>query len=145
MGTEVAALGCTFKYETTPSGSVTLVATAVPPVGKTTSGGKGLYKDKITIAVVSGTVVLDSTPTATPPASSNTGMVPPGTITINGTSQKNTTEGDKYVLKGDEGSETFECTFPSETQPYVTTVMVTIKATVDDPGQNVVKVTQHKT
>jgi len=142
MSTEVAVQGCTFKYEPTPSGSVSLVVT--PPVAssKASAKGKTAHHDKVTLSVISGTVTLDSTPSgAVPPASSNVGTVPPGTITINGTAQKAKSLGKPFVLKGDEGSAVFQCIFPSETQPYQTTYAVTIKATVDDPGQDVLKVT----
>ena len=142
MSTEVAVQGCTFKYETTPSGSVELVVTPPTATSKVAAKGKTAYHDKIMLVVVSGTVTLDSTPSgATPPASSNVGTVPPGTIIIDGTAQKATSLGKPLVLKGDNGSAVFNCIFPSETQPYETTYAVTIKATVDDPGQDVLKVT----
>ena len=141
MSKLIAVQGCTFKYEPTPSGSVALVATAVPATGKDLSGGNRAHVDKITINVISGTVTLNEIPTASPPASSNEGTVPAGVITINGTSQKSTSTGKKFVLKGDNGSATFQCIFPSSTYPYTTTAAVTIKATVDNTNQNVLKVT----
>ena len=141
MSKLVAVQNCTFKYETTPSGSVTLAVSVVEATGKNLSGGKRAHVDEITINVLSGTVKLDSTPEATPPASSNEGTVPPGTIIINGTSLKSTTDRKKFVLKGDSGSAVFSCIFPSSTYPYTTTAAVTIKATVDDTNQNVLKVT----
>lgn len=141
MSKLVAVQGCTIKYETTPSGSVELSVTIVPATSKSSSGGNKAHSDKITINVLSGTVNLDSPPTpTTPPASSGQGVVPPGVIQISGTAQKADTEGKPFVLKDDNGSSVFTCVFPSEASPYTTSYPVTIKATVDDPGQNVIKV-----
>lgn len=141
MSKLIAVQGCTIKYEieTPDSGTVTLSATLSTADAKVKSGGNKAYKDKITITVISGSVSLDNTPSG---ASSGEGTVPPGSITIEGTSQKNTTSGDKFVLEDDEGSSTFSCIFPATTTPPGTIAYpVTIKAIVDDPGQNVVKVT----
>lgn len=139
MSKLVAVQECAFKYETTPSGSVTLAVTVVPATGKTLSGGNRAHVDKIIINVISGTVSLNSPPAG---ASSGQGTVPPGSITINGTSAKSTSDMKKYVLKGDSGQSIFSCIFPSSSAPPPTIASpVTIKATVDNPNQNVVKVT----
>ena len=139
MSELIAVQGCTFKYETTPSGSVTLAVTVVPATGKALSGGNRAHIDKIIINVISGTVSLNSPPAG---ASSGQGTVPPGSITISGTSVKSTSDMKKYVLKGDNGQNIFSCIFPSSSAPPPTIASpVTIKATVDNPNQNVVKVT----
>lgn len=137
MSTEIAVQGCSFTYETTPSGSVELAATAAPASSKVKAGGATAYKKQIVITVASGSVNLDSLPANV----QNPGVVPPGSITISGSSQKTDSEGDAFVLKGDDGSASFECTFTMTVSPYSTVIPVTIKATVNDPGQNVVKVT----
>lgn len=137
MSTEVAVLGCTFKYEPSPSGSVELVATAAPPTSKALSKGKRAYTDQIIITVASGAVNLDTLPTNV----SNPGVVPPGTITISASAQKASSVSKPFVLKGDEGEAEFTCVFPMSVEPYSTEITVTIKATVDDPGTDVLKVT----
>lgn len=142
MSKLVAVQGCTFKYEPDPGGSVELAVRVPSASSKTSSGGNKAYTDKITIAVLSGTVVLNEIPEATPPATATTGTVPPGSITINGTSAKSKSQLKKYVLKGDEGSAVFGCVFPSASPPAYTTIAnVTIKATVDNANQSVLKVT----
>ena len=141
MSTLIAVQGCTIKYnvKSPDSGSVSLVATLSTATGKALSSNNKAYKDKIIITVASGTVSLDNTPSG---ASSGDGTVTPGSITIDGTSQKSTTGGNKFVLKGDKGEFTFTCIFPASSAPPPTiTYPVTIEAEVDDPGQNVVKVT----
>lgn len=137
MGKLIAVQGCTLKYEPTVSGSVELVATIASATGKVSSGGNKAYRKQIVVTVVSGSVSLDTLPTGV----SNPGVVPPGTIVINGTSQKAKTEEDSFVLKEDEGEAEFQCVFPTSTSPYSTEIPVTIKAIVDNPGQNVINAT----
>lgn len=139
MSTLVAVQGCTFKYETIPHGTATLVVEVVPASGKASSGGNKAHTEKITINVISGSVSLDAPPEG---ASSGQGTVPPGTIVIDATTQKASSETLKFVLKGDSGQNVFSCIFPSSSAPPPTiSSPVTIKAMVDDPGQNVLKVT----
>lgn len=135
MSKLVAVQGCTIEYDLPDdaTGSVELVATISTASSKLSVGGKTVYKDKITITVISGSVVL------TTPPGSNPGTVPSGSIVIDGTSSKNNTEGDKLVLEGDEGDSTFGCTFP--TGSGSTTTSVKIRAKVTGAGQNVLKVT----
>lgn len=139
MGKLVAVQGCTFKYETTPHGTVTLVTEVIPASGKASSGGNKAHTDKITIKVISGSVSLDAPPSG---ASSGQGTVPAGIIVIDATAQKASSALKKFILKGDSGQSVFSCIFPSSSAPPPTIAFpVTIKATVDDPGQNVLKVT----
>lgn len=139
MSKSVAVQGCTIEYETDPSSSsLSLAATISVANAKVSSGNKKAYKDKITVTIASGTITLNSVPAG---ASTATGVVPPGTIDINGTSSKNTTEGDKYVLEDDEGDATFICTFTQISGPNPIPVNVKITAKVTDAGQNVLKVT----
>lgn len=139
MSKLVAVQGCTISYETDPSSvALSLVATVSIASSKASSGNKQAYKDKITITIASGSITL-----ATPPegASTNIGVVPGGTITIDGTSSKSTTEGDVFVLEGDEGDEDFICTFTQTSGPNPITKQFTITAKVASAGQNVLKVT----
>ena len=133
----VAVQGCTFTYETTPSGSVSLATTIVPPSSKVLAKGNRAHTEKITINVASGSVNLDTLPSNV----NNPGVVPAGTIRIDATAQKADSLGKPFVLKGDNGSASFVCTFPMSVEPYSTTISVTIKATVDDTNQDVLKVT----
>lgn len=137
MSKLVAVQDCTFTYETTPSGSVSLATTVNPPTSKTLAKGKRAHTDKITINVLSGSVNLDTLPANV----ENPGIVPAGIIQVNATAQKADSLSKHFVLKGDEGSAEFECTFPMTVEPYTTTIVVTIKATVDDTNQDVLKVT----
>lgn len=137
MSKLVAVQDCTFTYETTPSGSVSLLTTVTPPSSKTLAKGNRAHTEKITINVASGTVNLDTLPENV----ENPGVVPAGTIQIDATAQTADSLGKPFVLKGDEGSASFQCTFPMTVEPYSTTISVTIKATVDDTNQDVLKVT----
>jgi len=139
MSKLVAVQGCTIKYEPSPAGTATIVATIVPPTSPTKSGGNRAHTDKITINVVSGTVVLATTPPS--PITSSSGTVPPGVIVINASALTADSEGKKFVLKGDNGSAVFNCIFPASTTSGTAPYAVTIKGTVDDTGQNVLKVT----
>ena len=139
MSKLVAVQGCTIEYETDPASvSLSLSATISTANSKASSGNKRVYKDKITITVGGGTIVATSTPSG---ASSSTGTVPPGSITIDGTSEKTNSEGDKLVLQGDEGSAEFVCTFPPSSGSTPKEKTYTITAKVASAGQNVLKVT----
>lgn len=139
MSKSVAVQGCTITYETDPSSlSLSLSATISQASSKVKGDGKTAYKDKITITVSGGSITATSTPAG---ASSPTGTVPPGTITIDGTSSKTDTEGDKFVLQGDEGDADFMCVFPQSSGPNPVTKKYNITAKVSDAGQNVLKVT----
>ena len=139
MSKLVAVQGCTIEYETDPASvSLSLSAVISTASSKVSSGNKAAYKDKITITVGGGTIVASSTPGG---ASSPTGTVPTGSITIDGTSEKTDTEGDKFVLEGDEGEADFICIFPPSSGSTPVTETYTITAKVTGAGQNVLKVT----
>ena len=139
MSKLVAVQGCTIEYETDPSSeSLSLSVTVSEADSKVSSGNKTAYKDKITITVGGGTIVASSTPEG---ASSPTGTVPPGSITIDGTSEKTNSEGDVFVLQEDEGEADFTCVFPQTSGPNPVTKKYTITAKVTNAGQSVLKVT----
>lgn len=139
MSKLVAVQGCTIEYETDPSSeSLSLSVTISEADSKVSSGSKMAYKDKITITVGGGTIVASSTPSG---ASSPTGTVPPGSITIDGTSEKTNSEGDVFVLEEDEGEADFTCVFPQTSGPNPVTKKYTITAKVTNAGQSVLKVT----
>lgn len=139
MSTLVAVQDCTIDYDLPDDalGSVELVTEVAPAAGKVSMKGKKAYNNKISIAVASGSVTLSSTPEG---ATGNTGTVPPGLIEIASSSEKAHTQGNDFVLKDDDGEETFVCIFPG---PNGSTVPadVKIRATVTDTGQDVTKVT----
>ena len=139
MSKLVAVQGCTVEYDLPDDslGSVELIAAVSTASSKVQSGGKKAYKDKITITVTGGSVSV----TTPPPGGTNPGAVPPGSIKINGTSAKNTTNGDKYVLEGDEGEATFECMFAPATGTSPVPGNVKIRAKVTSANQSVLKVT----
>lgn len=140
MSKLIAVQGCTIEYDSDPSSSsLELVATLSQPSQKVKSGGNGAYKDKITITIATGTITLDSPPEG---ASSGTSIaMVGGTIDISSSSQKATTEGDSFVLEGDEGDNTFVFTFPQSSGPNPIPADVKITAKVSDAGQNVTKAT----
>lgn len=139
MSKLVAVQGCTIEYETDPSSTdLSLVATISTADAKVSSGGNKAYKNKITITVSTGSITLNEIPAG---ASTATGVVPPGTIDISGTSEKTSSEEDVFVLQDDEGDATFVCTFTPTSGPNPVPVNVKITAKVTDAGQNVLKVT----
>lgn len=139
MNKLVAVQGCTITYSTDPNNIGLSLSTSVSVASsKVKSGNKKAYKDKITISIVSGFITLSSPPAG---ASTNIGVVPEGTITIDGTSEEATTEGGVFVLQGDEGTATFVCTFTQTSGPNPIPVNVDITAKVSDAGQSVLKVT----
>lgn len=138
MSKLIAVQGCSIDYDLPDDalGSVSLVAEAAEASGKVSAGGQAAYKNQISITVTSGSVTLSSIPEG---ATANQGTVPPGSITITGTSTA-TTQGNKFVLQDDDGENTFACIFPG---PNGSTVPadVKIRAKVTGAGQNVTKVT----
>ena len=139
MSKLIAVQDCTIDYDLPDDalGSVSLVTEVAPATSKTLAKGNRAYKKEIVIAVVSGSVTLSSTPEG---ATSPSGTVPPGSIKIEGSSEKSTTGEDVFVVENDEGEETFVCVFPG---PNGSTVPadVKIRAKVSDAGQDVSKVT----
>ena len=139
MSTLVAVQGCTIEYDLPDDslGSVELAATVSTASSKVQGDGKKAYKDKITITVTGGSVNV-----TTPPASgTNPGVVPLGSIEIDGTSEKTNSGGNAFVLEGDEGEATFQCMFPPTTGTSPVPGNVKIRAKVTSAGQNVLKVT----
>lgn len=136
MSKEIAVQGCQVTY-TVDNGSVTLSAQLSQASGPVASNGNTAYIEKIMCTIASGTVNLNTPPGS---ASSGSGTVPPGQIIIEGTSQKTASEEKPFVLKEDEGKQTFMCIFPASSGGTIS-APVTIKAQVTDAGQNVVKVT----
>lgn len=140
MSKLIAVEGCTIDYDTDPaSTNLSLVTTLGPASQKVSSGGKKAYKDKLSIIISTGVVTL-----ATPPegASSGTSIaMVGGTIDIESTSQKSTTQGDAFVLEGDDGDNTFVFSFPQQSGPSPVAASVKITAKISDAGQNVLKAT----
>ena len=64
-----------------------------------------------------------------------------GTIDIDGTSEKSTSEGSPFVLEGDEGDNTFVFMFPPSSGSSPVPADVKITAKVKKAGQDVLKVT----
>ena len=133
MGKELAVNGCTFKASISPGTiSAQCSATSQPSTDVLVSN-KGVYFEKITVMVPSGTsVVLPSPPAgATAPSGQ---LMAPDTIDITGTADNVLSGGKKAVLKGDNGSKSITFTFPGPNGSQVPSP-VTVKVEVDDPGQ----------
>lgn len=139
MNKLIAVQGCTIEYDLPDdsAGSVSLTTSVSQASGKVKAGNKQAYKDKITITVSNGDVTLSSPPEG---ATSPSGTVTPGSITISSTSEKTHTEGDDFVLENDDGESSFVCIFPGPNGSQVPS-NVKIRATVTDSGQNVTKAT----
>lgn len=139
---ELAVQGCTFKASLdTGAGTISpssLTASSQPSdknFSTNQTNDKGIYFDKITVTVASGTTVTVSSPPAI--ATSPTGnLVIPDTIDIEGTADNILDSNDKKaVQKGDKGSKELTFTFPAP-QGAVVTGKYNVTVEVDDAGQN---------
>ena len=138
---EVAVQGCTFKASlNTGEGTITpsSLTTSSQPSDKNfaivSESDKGIYFDKVTVTVASGTTVIVTSPPET--ATSTTGtLVSSKTIDIEGTADNILdSNGKKAVQKGDKGSKSLTFTFPAP-QGTVTTGDYEVTVEVDDAGQ----------
>ena len=134
--TAIAVEGCTFKYTITVippaytvndpfNGQIT-----TPPSAKCKAGGKGMYKDESGFSA-----------TLTAPLTLISGTVSPPTASISGsfktTAIKTKADGTLILLKGDKTDVmTAEFTDTNSSTGITATIMVTVIAEIDDPGQN---------
>ena len=139
---ELAVQGCTFKASLdtgvgtiSPSSLTTNTQPSNKDFAIVSDSDKGIYFDKITVTVASGTTVNVASPPAT--ATSTTGnLLNPDTIDIEGTAD-NILDSDnkKAVQKGNKGSKDLTFTFPAP-QGAVVTGKYKVTVEVDDAGQN---------
>lgn len=134
---EVAVKGCIFQaYLDTGVGTITAgLSTTTRESDKVAVDSKGVYFDKITVTVASGSsVVLSSIP---PGASANTGtLASPDTIDIMGTASNILdSRSDMAVQKNDSGSKVLTFTFPTGSNPPTMTYPVKVNVKVADAGQ----------
>lgn len=133
MGKELAVQGCTFKASLT-SGSITANCSATSqPANDVLVSNKGVYFNKVTVQVPTGSrVTLPAPPSgATSPSGQ---LMTPGSIDITGTGSNILRSSQKAVLKGDNGSKSLTFTFPGPNGSQVPSP-VTVKVEVDNPGQ----------
>lgn len=130
---ELAVQGCTFKASITPGSISAQCSTTTAPSSDVLVSNKGVFFDKITVTIPSGSsVTLTAPPTG---ATSPTGnLLAPDTIDISGTASNVLSGNKKAVLKGDNGSKAITFTFPGPQGSQVPSP-VTVKVEVDDPGQ----------
>lgn len=133
MGKEFAVKGCTFKASITPGTISANCSTTTQPANDILVSNKGVFFDKITVTIPSGSSVtlLAPPPSATSPSGQ---LMAPGTVDISGTGSNVLRSNKKAVLKGDNGSKAITFTFPGpngSTVPYP----VTVKVEVNNPGQ----------
>lgn len=135
---ELAVTGCTFKasLETGVGTISALMSTMTPPSDFVLAENKGVYFDKITVILGTG-----STVTVTPEHLPSGATSPTGTLTaidtidINGTASDIESEGKPAVQKGDSGEKLVTFTFPSSGSGGVPgTFKVTVE--VEDAGQS---------
>ena len=138
---EVAVQGCTFKASLnagegtiSPSSLTTSSQPSDKDFAVVSESDKGIYFDKVTVTVASGTTVTVTSPPET--ATSTTGtLMSPDTIDIEGTADNILdSNGKKAVQKGDKGSKSLTFTFPAP-QGAVTTGDYEVTVEVDDAGQ----------
>ena len=133
---ELAVSECSFEASLDiGEGDINAILSAVSvPSTDVLVNDKGVYFDKITVMIASGsTVVLTTTP---PGANSSTGeLLVPDTIDIEGTAEDILdSDNKKAVQKNDSGSKILTFTFPAPHGATVTyPVNVTVK--VSDAGQ----------
>ena len=138
---EVAVQGCTFKASlNTGEGTISpssLTASSQPSdknFAIVSESDKGIYFNKVTVTVASGTTVTVTSPPETATSPTGTLMLS-DTIDIDGTADNVLDSNDnKAVQKGDKGSKSLTFTFPAP-QGAVTTGDYEVTVEVDDAGQ----------
>ena len=133
---KIVVEGCTITYSIS-TGSVSINGVVVKPSSDVSVQKKTAFKDKLTINVISGNVVLLSPPTGA--ASPEGELTVGGNIEIEGTSSKTSTDNKSFILEGDEGSASFVFSFPQMAGPLPITQSIKVTAKVTDAGQNKVK------
>lgn len=133
---ELAVQGCSFEASLdTGQGSIsaTLSAVSVPSTDVLVNN-KGVFFNKITVMVATGSSVTLTSPP--PGATSPSGqLLVPDTIDISGTADNILDAGgNKAVQKDDDGSKSLTFTFPAP-QEDVTTYPVNVTVKVSDAGQ----------
>lgn len=134
---EITVKGCIFQaYLDTGVGTITAgLSTTTKESNKVAVDSKGVYFEKITVTVASGSsVVLNSIP---PGASENTGtLAKADTIDIIGTANNILdSKSNVAVQKDDSGSKVLTFTFPTGSNPPTTTYPVKVNVKVADSGQ----------
>lgn len=133
---ELAVKGCSFEASLdTGQGSISAtLSTATTPSKDVLVNNKGVFFDKITVTVASGSSVTLTSPP--PGATSNEGkLLVSDTIDISGTAGDILDAGgNKAVQKDDDGSKSLTFTFPAP-QGAVTTYSVNVTVKVSDAGQ----------
>lgn len=120
---ELAVQGCTVTA-TSESGTVSALMSLSLSSQDILVSNKGVYFDKITVTLLSGTTVTTSAGTGT--------LVAPTPIDINGTASNILESGKKAVQKNDSGNNSsVNFMFPYSTSP----VPIPIKVEVTDAGQ----------
>lgn len=135
---KVAVKGCTITYSI-QAGTVSITGNVIDPSSDVSSQNKTAFKDKITVTVTAGSVVLLALPAGA--ASPEGKLTVGGNIEIEGTSSKTSTDGEVFVVEGDEGSESFTFSFPQMAGPLPITQSIKVTAKVTNAGQNVLNVT----
>lgn len=131
MGKELAVQGCTFKISSTMGqiSAASLQATSQPSQN-IACNGKGVYFDKVTVAISSATI------TAAVAGTTGKGTLASGSLDISGTGANILESNKKAVLKGDKGTKTINFIFTTtSTPPSTTPVPVPVTIEVDNPGQ----------
>lgn len=131
MGKEIAVLGCKFKISSTMGtiSAASLQATSQPSQNVSVSG-KGVYFDKITVAIATAKI------SAVVPGTTGTGVLASGSVDITATGSNITESNKKVALKGDKGTKTINFTFTTTSTPASTTpVPVPVTIEIGDPGQ----------
>ena len=138
---ELAVNGCTFKISSTVGSIEAVSIEAVSTPSQDISvGNKGVYFDKITVAITMAKI----TPTTPIPGTTNEGILESDSEDINGTADNilELPAGSKAVQKGDKVTVTKNFTFTTTSSPPSTTeVAMPFTVEVLDAGQTDVTAT----
>lgn len=133
---ELATSSCSFKASLeTGKGTITATLSTTTQPSQKVEAGSGVFFDKVTVIVASGSTVTLTTPPEG--ATSSTGqLMAPDTIDIEGTADNITDSNDKSALqKGDKGDKELTFTFPAPNSSTITSPVKVI-VEIDDAGQS---------
>lgn len=137
---ELAVQGCTVQasLETGKGSITTSPQITTSPSSDNFADNKGIYFDKVSVMIPSGTTVTLTTPPAGASSPTSIPLIDPATIDIDGTADNILDSSDKKALqKDDEGSDTITFNFLDTASPPTPSISQGVKVIVKitDAGQ----------
>lgn len=133
---ELAVKGCVFSasLDTGMGSIVATLSTVTPESTNCLVNNNGIYFDKVSVIVASGsTVTLTAPPTgAVSPVGT---LLTPDTIDISGTAENILENDKKAVQKDDSGSKSISFMFPTSSSPYTMNYSVNVTVKISNAGQ----------